>query len=146
MRTGLVLSRDSLALRLMAMPFRLFAGGPVGSGRQWVSWVHLADVAGLYLLAAREGTIAGPLNVVAPEPVPNAELAREIGRALRRPSWLRAPAPLLRLALRRQAELLLVGHRVLPRVALAHGYAYRYPALAAALADSLGRSSPAPGR
>jgi uncharacterized protein (TIGR01777 family) len=139
MRTGLVLSRGSQALRLMAMPFRLFAGGPVGSGRQWVSWIHLADVVGLYVLAAGDATIAGPLNAVAPEPVRNAELAAEIGRVLRRPVWLRAPEPVLRLALRRQAEVLLVGHRVRPAVALAHGHAYRHPTLAAALADSLGR-------
>jgi uncharacterized protein (TIGR01777 family) len=137
MRTGVVFSRDSLSLRLMALPFRLFAGGPVGSGRQWVSWIHLADVVGLYLLAALDGTIAGPMNVVAPEPVRNAELAAEIGRALNRPSWLRVPAPLLRLALRRQAEVLLVGHRVQPKVALAHGYGFRYPTVAEALADSL---------
>jgi uncharacterized protein (TIGR01777 family) len=137
MRTGLVLSPDSLSLRLMALPFRLFAGGPHGSGRQWVSWIHLADVVGLYLLAAREGTVVGPMNVVAPEPVRNAELAAEIGRALHRPSWLRAPALLLRLVLRRQAEVLLVGHRVEPKVALAHGYQYRYPSLAKALANSL---------
>lgn len=138
MRTGVVLSRRSSALGLMALPFRLFAGGPVGSGRQWVSWIHLADVVGLYTLAAENETVAGAVNAVAPEPVRNADLASAIGRALRRPSWLRAPAPPLRLVLGRQAEVLLVGHRVTPKVALALGYSYRYPTLAAALADALG--------
>jgi uncharacterized protein len=140
MRTGLVVSSDAAALRLMALPFRFFAGGPVGSGRQWVSWIHLEDAVQLYVLAATVATIAGPLNVVGPRPERNAELAAEIGRALGRPSWLRAPAPLLRLLLRRQAELLLVGHRVEPKVALANGFRYRYGTLADALRDALGRS------
>jgi uncharacterized protein len=138
-RTGLVLARQALALRLQALPFRLFAGGPTGSGRQWVSWVHLDDVVGLYALAAQDGALSGPLNLVAPEPVRSADLAAAIGRALRRPVWLRQPAPLLRLALRRQSELLLVGHRVLPRVALGRGYEFRRPVLGPALAEALGR-------
>jgi len=138
LRTGLVLARDAVALRLMALPFRLFAGGSTGSGRQWVSWVHIEDVVGLYGLALRDGEVSGALNVVAPEPVRNAELAAEIGRVLRRPVWLPQPAPLLRLAMRGQAELLLVGHRVRPAVALKRGYEFRYPALQPALADSLG--------
>jgi uncharacterized protein (TIGR01777 family) len=71
-RTGVVFSRGSTALGLMALPFRLFAGGPVGNGRQWVSWIHLTDVVGLYVLAAQDETIAGGFNAVAPEPVRNA--------------------------------------------------------------------------
>lgn len=138
-RTGLVLAREAPALRLMALPFRLFAGGANGSGRQWVSWVQLADVVGLYSRAAADPAVRGPLNAVAPEPVRNAELAGEIGRALHRPVWLSQPAPLLRLALGRQSELLLVSRRVLPRVALDRGYEFRYPALPAALAEALGR-------
>jgi uncharacterized protein len=139
MRTGSVLARGAPALRVMALPFRLFAGGVTGSGRQWVSWVHLDDVAGLYARAAAEPAVAGPLNAVAPEPVRNAELSAEIGRTLGRPVWLPQPAPLLRLALGRQSQLLLVSHRVVPRVALDLGYEFRYPTLAPALAEALGR-------
>lgn len=138
-RTGLVLARRAPALRVMALPFRLFAGGPVGGGRQWVSWVHLDDVVGLYAWAAAEPSVVGPLNAVAPAPVRNEELSAEIGRALGRPSWLRQPAPLLRLAMGRQSELLLVSHRVRPKVALDGGYEFRYPDLAPALEDALGR-------
>jgi uncharacterized protein (TIGR01777 family) len=140
LRTGLVLAREAVALRLMALPFRLFGGGRTGSGRQWVSWVHLDDVVGLYGLALRDPGVSGPLNVVAPEPVRNAELAAEIGRVLHRPVWLPQPAPLLRLAMRGQAELLLVGHRVVPAAALARGYEFRRPALGPALAEALGRA------
>jgi uncharacterized protein (TIGR01777 family) len=139
LRTGLVVARRALALRLMALPFRLFAGGRTGSGRQWVSWVHIDDAAGLYELAATDPQVRGPLNVVAPAPVRNGDLAREIGRVLHRPSWLPLPAPLLRLAMRRQADLLLAGHQVLPRAALARGYEFEYPALGPALEDALGR-------
>jgi uncharacterized protein len=138
-RTGLVLAREALALRLMALPFRLFAGGRTGGGRQWVSWVHLEDVVGLYLRAAAEPELAGPLNAVAPEPVRNAELAAAIGRTLGRPVWLPQPAPLLRVAMGRMSQLLLVGHRVRPAVALGLGYEFRYPTLDAAVAEALGR-------
>jgi uncharacterized protein (TIGR01777 family) len=141
LRTGLVLARESLALRLMALPFRFFAGGRTGSGRQWVSWIHIDDAVGLYELAATDAELAGPLNVVGPEPVRQADLAGEIGRVLHRPVWLPQPAPLLRLAMRRQADLLLAGHRVLPKVALARGYGFRYPALGPALEESLGRGA-----
>jgi uncharacterized protein (TIGR01777 family) len=138
-RTGLALARGALSLRLQALPFRLFAGGPTGSGRQWVSWAHLDDVVGLYELAIAGASLSGPLNAVAPEPVRNADLAAEIGRVLGRPVWLRQPAPLLRLAMGRTAELLLAGHRVLPNVALARGYEFRRPALGPALEEALGR-------
>ncbi|HLH71079.1 MAG TPA: TIGR01777 family oxidoreductase [Candidatus Dormibacteraeota bacterium] len=137
MRTGLVLSRDSPTLRLLALPFRLFVGGPAGSGRQWVSWVHLDDVVGLYLLAIEDVTLSGPVNVVAPDPRRNAELAAELGRVLGRPSWLPVPASVLRLVLGEQADLLLHGRRVEPKVALARGYAFRRPSLADALRVSL---------
>jgi uncharacterized protein (TIGR01777 family) len=137
MRTGLVLSRDSPTLRLLALPFRLFAGGPAGNGRQWISWVHLDDVVGLYLLAIEDATLTGPMNVVAPDPRRNAELAAELGRVLGRPSWLSVPAPALRLILGEQADLLLHGRRAEPRVALAHGYAFRWPSLPDALRVSL---------
>ncbi len=138
LRTGLVLARQASALHLMALPFRLFAGGRTGSGRQWVSWVHLDDVVGLYELALRDAELSGPLNAVAPEAVRNADMAAEIGRVLHRPVWLPQPAPLLRLALRQQADLLLVGHRVLPKVALRQGYEFKFPAVRPALEEALG--------
>ncbi len=136
LRTGLVLSRDSAALRLMALPFRFLAGGPVGSGRQWVSWIHLQDVVGLYSMAV-ERPVVGPMNLVAPGAVRNAEFAAEMARVLGRPGWLRAPAPLLRAVLGQQADLLLHGRRVEPAVATAEGYQYAYPGLREALESSL---------
>jgi uncharacterized protein len=140
LRTGLVLARDAPALRLLALPFRLFAGGRTGSGRQWVSWVHLEDVVGLYGLALRDPGVSGPVNVVAPEPARNAQMAAAIGRVLHRPVWLPQPAPVLRLGMQGMADLVLVGHRVVPAAALGRGYAFRYPALEPALAEALART------
>jgi uncharacterized protein (TIGR01777 family) len=137
-RTAPVLSRTSPTLRLMALPFRLFAGGPVGGGRQPFSWIHLDDLVGIYRLAIRDRSLSGPINAAAPEAPTNEEVAREIGRALRRPALLPAPAPMLRLVLGEKADLVLQGRRARPRVALAHGFTFRYPTLAAALQASLG--------
>jgi len=134
LRTGVVLAREGGALPQLALPFKLFAGGPVGSGRQFMSWIHLADWVAMVLWALRTPGIAGPLNLTAPEPVTNAEFSRTLGRALGRPSWLHAPAFALRLALGEMADaLVLGGQRVLPEVARQHGFAFRYPTLEAAL-------------
>ena len=138
LRTGLVLSRTSPAFRLWTLPFRLFVGGPAGSGRQWVSWIHLDDVVGLYRLAVEDAQVAGPVNLASPNPCRNEELAVAIGRGLGRPAKLRTPAPLLRAGLDGLADLLLHGRRAVPEVANARGYRFRYPTLEAALDGSLG--------
>ena len=134
LRTGIVLAREGGALPQLALPFRLFAGGPAGSGRQFMSWIHLADWVAMVLWALRTPAIAGPLNLTAPGPVINAEFSRTLGRALGRPSWLHAPALPLRLALGEMADaLVLGGQRVLPEVARQHGFTFRYPTLELAL-------------
>ena len=133
-RFGLVLARDGGALPRMAMPFRLFAGGPLGSGRQWVPWIHRDDVVALLLLLVADSAARGPVNAVGPEPARNRDFARALGRALGRPSWLPAPAPLLRLALGEAADgLLLAGQRALPQRAGALGYRFRHTTVGAAL-------------
>ena len=138
LRTGVVLARAGGALPALLRPFRLGAGGPLGSGRQWVPWIHLADEVGAlrHLLASEAAR--GPYNLAAPEPVTNRGLARALGRALHRPSLLPAPAFALHFVLGEMADMLLHGQRALPRRLLAEGYAFRYPQLGAALADLLG--------
>lgn len=139
LRTGIVLARDGGALPQMALPFRFFAGGPVGSGRQFVSWVHRDDWIGLVIWAMERTAIAGPLNLTAPEPVRNSEFARELGNALGRPSFLPAPAFALRLALGELADTaLLSSQRVIPAAAAAGGFAFRYPSLREALQSIYG--------
>ena len=135
LRTGLVLARDGGALPQMALPFRFGVGGRVGSGRQYMSWVHLEDWIGV-VRAALGGTVAGPINLTAPTPVTNAAFAAALGRALHRPALVPAPAVALRLAMGEMADaLLLGGQRVVPAQAQALGYQFRFPTLAAALGE-----------
>ncbi|HEU4382711.1 MAG TPA: TIGR01777 family oxidoreductase [Anaeromyxobacteraceae bacterium] len=134
-RTGLVLAREGGALPRMALPFKLFAGGPIGDGSFWQSWVHLADEVGLLAWALREERLAGPLNATAPAPVRNRDLARALGRALHRPSFLPAPALAVRVLIGEMAEVAVTGQRVLPARALDLGYRFRYSEVEAALRD-----------
>jgi uncharacterized protein len=133
LRTGVVLAREGGALPQMALPFRVFAGGPVGSGRQQVSWIHVDDWVNMVRWALDASSVSGPLNLTAPEPVSNAELARAIGHVLRRPAFVPAPAFAVRLALGEMAAVVLNGQRVLPAKATARGFAFRYPEVEAAL-------------
>jgi len=138
-RSGVVLAREGGALPQLALPFRLFAGGPVGTGRQFVSWIHIHDWVAMVKWALATTTVEGAVNATAPVPVTNEEFARTLGRVLGRPSWMRAPAFALRLALGEMADaLVLGGQRVLPDVAQQHGFLFRYPTLDGALRDIYG--------
>ncbi len=144
LRTGVVLSTAGGAFPRLLLPFRLFAGGPMGNGRQWMSWIHLADeVAAIRFLLAREDA-AGPFNLTAPEPLTNAQFSRLLGRIMRRPAFLPVPAFAMRLALGEAATIVLDGQRVLPRRLQELGFAFRFPTAEAALRDLLG-NAPAAG-
>jgi uncharacterized protein (TIGR01777 family) len=135
LRTGLVLARDGGALQQMAVPFRFGAGGPLGTGRQYMSWIHVDDWVGLVRRLLDTRAAVGPINLTAPAPVTNAEFARALGRALHRPALVPTPAFVLRLALGEMADaLILGGQRVLPEKAQALGYEFRYPTVETALA------------
>ena len=134
LRTGLPLDRSGGALPRIALPFRFFAGGPVGSGRQYWSWIHRDDWVAMTIWASHASGVSGPLNLTAPTPVTNREFAAALGRVLKRPSSLAAPAFALRLLLGEMADaLLLAGQRVIPAKAEAHGFRFRYAALGPAL-------------
>jgi len=135
LRTGIVLARDGGALPVMARPFRLGVGGPLGDGGQWMPWIHLDDEVGAILCLIDQPAASGPYNLVAPDPVTNEALSRELARALRRPSLLRAPGFAMRLALGEMAEMVLGGQRLAPRRLLEVGYVFRFVELGAALAD-----------
>jgi uncharacterized protein len=127
LRTGLVLNRSGGVLPPLALPFRLFVGGAVGSGRQFMSWIHLDDWVGIVRWALATNGVSGPLNLTAPAPVTNADFGRALGRALGRPSFIPTPAFPLRLALGEMADaLILGGQRVLPARAEAMGYRFKY--------------------
>ncbi|HVS89409.1 MAG TPA: TIGR01777 family oxidoreductase [Candidatus Acidoferrum sp.] len=137
-RFGIILARHGGALPKMMLPFKLGAGGRVGSGQQWMSWVMLEDVVGIILFALENGAVQGAANVVAPNAVRNAEFTRELGRAMHRPALFPAPAFALRLALGEMADaLLLSSQRVVPQKLEKLGYRFAYPDLASALAAIL---------
>jgi uncharacterized protein len=137
-RVGVVLDRAGGALKQMLLPFKMFTGGPVGSGKQWVSWIHHDDLVGLILLGLDNPHASGPMNGTAPNPVTNKQLARALGRALHRPSFMPTPKFALRLMLGEVAGLVTTGQRVLPRKALEWGYTFKFPEIDGALRDVLG--------
>lgn len=134
LRIGIVLARDGGALAKMAPPFRAWVGGPLGHGRQWMSWIHRDDLIGIVHWALGASQVSGAVNATAPGPVRMREFAATLGRILRRPSWAPVPAVILRLMLGEMAEILLTGQRVIPQAALAGGYRFLYPELPPALA------------
>ena len=127
LRTGIVLERSGGALPKMMLPFRFFVGGPIGSGRQYVAWIHRLDWVEIVRWIVATPGADGPINATAPAPVTSRELARAIGRALHRPSLLPVPGFAVRLAVGELAESLLTGQRALPARAQALGYHFRYP-------------------
>jgi uncharacterized protein (TIGR01777 family) len=140
LRTGIVLAADGGALPRMLTPFRLGAGGPFGSGRQYMSWIHFDDWVGIVLLAVADAHVHGPVNLGSPAPVRNREFAAALGRALHRPSLVRTPALALRVALGEMAQpLLLASTRMVPAAALAAGYRFKYTDVARALEAALPR-------
>jgi uncharacterized protein (TIGR01777 family) len=133
-RTGIALHRSGGALEKLITPFMLFGGGPISSGRQYMSWIHRDDWVRLVAWVATESSLSGPVNATAPEPVTNETFSRALGHVLHRPSWLRAPRLALRIALGEMADVALVnGQRVIPKRALDAGFTFVYPRLDAAL-------------
>jgi uncharacterized protein len=142
-RFGIVLGKDGGALGQMTPMFRKFIGGPIGSGAQWFSWIHQADLARAFQFIQAAPNISGPVNFTAPNPVRNRELAKALGRALHRPSFMPAPEFMLRLVLGEFAETLLTGQKVFPKRLVDAGFTFNFPDLAAALADLLGQGGEA---
>jgi hypothetical protein len=142
LRTGIVLGREGGALAKLLSPFRLGLGGPIGSGRQYMPWIHLHDHVELIATALRDDELRGPMNLTAPEPVTNAAFARALGRALRRPAFVPVPAFALKAALGEAATVLLSSQRAVPQRAISAGFSFRYPEIEQALADIVGRRDP----
>src|SRR3989338_6780470 len=132
LRIGVVLDKDGGALEKMLFPFKLGLGGPLGSGKQWMSWIAREDLAGLILHLIKSG-VSGPVNAVAPEPVTNRDFSRALGRALKRPAFMPVPGFVLRLALGEMGGLLLSGQKVRPKRALESGYRFKFPDIDSAL-------------
>lgn len=137
LRIAPVLSASGGLLPLMMLPFRFFAGGRMGDGRQGFSWIHLADFVGAVRCLMADSDARGVYNMCAPNPVSNAEFAHTLGQAMRRPAWLPVPALAMRLALGELSSAVLQGQRGYPERLLALGYTFRFPDLEGALRDLL---------
>jgi uncharacterized protein len=138
LRTGVVLDKDGGALREMARPFTMLGfSGPIGSGRQYVSWIHQVDMVGIILLAIDNPAAEGPMNATAPNPATNKEMTRAIGRLLHRPAFVPTPALAIRVLLGEVAEVVTRGQRVFPKKAEKLGYSFKFPSLEKALEDTL---------
>ncbi len=138
-RSGIVLSMESGALPITVLPFRFFAGGPLGSGQQWWPWIHLEDeVRAIRFLMERE-TAVGPYNLCTPHPLKNKDFAKVIGRVLNRPAFMPAPAFALKLALGEIAAIVLHGRRAMPTKLQKDGFTFKYPELESALRNLLNR-------
>jgi uncharacterized protein (TIGR01777 family) len=125
-RTGLVLGVDGGAFPKMVLPYRLFAGGKIGSGHQWLSWIHIADYVRLMNFCIENESIEGPVNATAPRPVTNDEFGRSLARQMHRPHWLPVPGFVMKFTLGEMAELLLEGQYVTPQKVLSHGFVFHY--------------------
>lgn len=134
-RLGIVLDSDEGALQPIVLPYKLFAGGTVGSGKQWLSWVHIDDVVGLFSFALTHSELSGPLNVTAPEPVRMKQFGQTVSKVLKRPHWLPVPSLPLRMLLGEKSTLVLDGQKVLPEKAMEYQYTFKFPSLYQALTD-----------
>lgn len=135
MRLGVVLGKGGGAFRQMAAVFKRFAGGPLGSGRQWFPWIHIADLAGAIDYIAGRPQFTGPFNFCAPNPLRNRDVAKTFGQILKRPAGLKTPSFVLRLLLGEFADILLGGQQAVPDRLVQNGFVFRFPQLDAALAN-----------
>ncbi|ALC92128.1 multidrug MFS transporter [Bacillus sp. FJAT-18017] len=134
-RFGIILDREESALPQMVFPYKLFGGGTVGSGSQWISWIHREDAVGAILFIIKNNSISGAVNFTSPNPTTMKEFGQTIGQVLRRPHWLPVPSFALKLLLGEMSILVLKGQRVMPVVLVEAGYQFRFPQLKKALED-----------
>jgi uncharacterized protein (TIGR01777 family) len=139
-RFGIVLGKGGGMLDQLVPLFKSFVGGPVGSGKQWLSWVHQMDLVRAYLFLSEHPDLAGPVNFTSPNPVRNKDFAKALGKALGRPAFMPAPAFMVRLVLGELAETVLTGQKILPQKLSAAGFDFLYPTIDQALQDLLGEN------
>ena len=137
LRTGVVLAEGAEVLNRLILPFRLFVGGPLGSGRQWLPWIHMADVVGAVDYLVENSQLDGVFNLSAPQPVQNAAFGKTLARILHRPYWIPVPAFALKLVLGEMSNLVLEGQRAIPKRLLEAGYVFHFVEHEAALRDLL---------
>jgi uncharacterized protein (TIGR01777 family) len=137
-RFGIVLGEKGGALSQMIPLFKKYIGGPIGSGKQWFSWIHIKDLAEAFVFLMKHPEISGPVNVCAPNPVRNKDLAKALGKVLHRPSFMPAPGFMVKLVLGEFGSVILKGQRVIPRRLLQNGFVFNYPDIDTALQSIIG--------
>jgi len=138
-RFGIVLGEKGGALGQMIPLFKKYIGGPIGSGKQWFSWVHIKDLAETFVFLLKRPEISGPVNVCSPNPVRNKDLANAVGKALHKPSFMPAPGFMIKLVLGEFGSVILEGQRVLPRRLLENGFVFQYPDIEKAVQSIVGQ-------
>ncbi|MEH7884780.1 TIGR01777 family oxidoreductase [Bacillus sp. JJ1609] len=138
-RFGVILDKKGGALPRMVLPYKLFGGGKIGSGKQWLSWIHIEDVVGGILFALENKQLTGPVNFSAPEPVKMDQFGKILAKVINRPHWMPVPSVILKLLLGEMSILVLEGQRVLPEKLLSAGYVFRFPYFQEALKDISGK-------
>jgi uncharacterized protein (TIGR01777 family) len=139
-RFGIILGERGGAFSQMIRLFKNYVGGPIGSGKQWFSWIHINDIARAFEFVLEHPEISGPVNMCSPHPVRNRDLAKALGKALHRPSFLAAPGFMVKLVLGEFGSVILEGQRVVPERLLTRGFSFRYPDIENALRNILSRS------
>lgn len=139
LRLGVVLGTDGGALPKMLLPYKLFVGGKIGSGKQWLSWIHIEDLVRLIEFCITTEKIKGPINASAPTPVTNDEFGRAIASVMERPHFFPVPSSILRVLLGEMSQMVLKGQKVLPKKAVESGFTFTYPTIDLALRDLLGK-------
>ncbi len=137
LRTGIVIDRGGGALAKMLPPYKLFVGGPIGSGNQWISWIHREDMTDLYIYALENRELTGAVNATAPNPVTMNQLSKTIGKVLKRPSWFPVPSFLAKIVIGESAQVVVTGQRVIPAKLQQQKYKFRFNTIEQALEDSL---------
>jgi len=138
-RFGIVMGEKGGALSQMIPLFKKYVGGPIGSGKQWFSWVHIKDLAEAFVFLLKHPEISGAVNVCSPNPVRNKDLAKALGKALHRPSFIQAPAFMVKLVLGEFGSVILEGQRVIPKRLLENGFVFQYPDIEKALQGIVGQ-------
>ncbi len=140
MRTGLVLGNGGVLNKLI-LPYKFYMGGIPGSGKQWVSWIHIKDISGIIEFILKKEEIHGPVNFTAPEPLQMKDLQKAIGKVLQSPSWLKLPTPFLKVALGEMSSIMLNSQRVLPDTLIRNNYQFIYPSVDDALQDIFSKNN-----
>ena len=139
LRFGIVLGQDGRALKQMIPLFKWYLGSPLGGGKQWFSWIHVDDLANIYLYLMEDKDISGPINCMAPNPVRNRELTKALGEALGRPTFMPpVPAFAMKIIMGEFGSILVKGQRVMPKRLLDKGFHFRFPEIHGALKNLLG--------